>query len=212
MSRTRALVAATLSCCLLLTSCSNDEEQPAETAPQTTSAKPSSTRTPKPKPTGPPQYTVNPTPTPVAGATEEAVRNTLGAFFPMWAAYSPADFGDHKRAYFDSWKDMATDSFGLRQYRNFDRNWSWTWTEEKEVNFVEVKKIHHVTIKNQGAAARVHLVRYVMPIFGSQQDLVRENKIYDVQLLVGDKAKPKVHDVRPALPIDPPPVPELVNG
>lgn len=183
---TAALIAvATVSA---LTACGgddNDDETPNSTeapAPVTTSGEP-----------GPTQLT---TPERTRGMDEQDVRNTLDHFIPAWASYSPWDAGNTKATYFQKWRNMATDDYGMQQYRSFDANWSWTWNTKTKAYGAKVQNIGDIVIDEDTAVARgVTVTRHLLPVLGTLSDDKVETKVYDITLTVGEDSFPRVSNV-----------------
>lgn len=135
--------------------------------------------------------------TPIPGVDEQAVRAALTAFIPKWGEYSPWGPGNPKRTYFESWQAMATDSFGLREFRNFDQQWSWTWGEEKKAYFAEAVDINDVTITDGRAEAEVTMRRHVLGVLGRMGDDVTQEQTYQAQLKLRDGKTPLIDAMIP---------------
>lgn len=179
---------------VLLTGCTGDDDpEPQESSTHTTTDADGTTGGAGQAPYNTPK---KPDHEPVRGADAAAIEETIRAFIPYWAAYSPWDFGNTKQDYFERWEGMATDSYGMEQYRNFDANWSWTWTDETKAYNAKVESIGEITITGDTAVAnRVVVTRHLLPVLGRQADDKVETKVYTIRLAVSDGGFPKVSGV-----------------
>jgi hypothetical protein len=174
----------------ILAGCGGDDSDdtatstpPATTAPQTTTSAPAAAPTTEDDAL-------------IRGRSEEAVKATINAFVPKWGSYSPWDPGDTKSEYFTSWQDLATDAYGLQQYRAFDGNWSWTWTDEVKAYGAKATDIGPITVTGDRAvASHVTVTRHLLPVLGRLSDDKTETKIYRIELAVSDTDHPKVSNV-----------------